>query len=88
MKREVEPKELESHLKRLNNQVSRWDILYLLRTSQEAAQVFLTLTSELNNKSFLEIAYLAYLKRELDPEIKESYLEYLDQGNPRQDILS
>ncbi|ELS01500.1 hypothetical protein Xen7305DRAFT_00012040 [Xenococcus sp. PCC 7305] len=87
-KREADPQELKSQVQQLNNQVSRWDILYLLRTSQEAAQVFLTITSALNNKSFLEIAYSTYFKRELDPEIKKSYLEYLDQGNPRQDILS
>ena len=87
-KREADAQGLEAHLQQLKDQVSRWDVLYLLRTSAEAAQVFLNLTSELDNKSFLEIAYKAYLKRELDPEIKESYLEYLDQGNPRQDILS
>ena len=87
-KREADAQGLKSHLQQLNHQVSRWEILYMLRTSQEAANVFLNLTSELDNKSFLEIAYTAYLKRELDPEIKESYLEYLNQGNPRQDILS
>jgi|GEM_PF-6204197 len=86
--READAQGLESNIQQLNNQVSRWDILYLLRTSPEAAQVFLNLTSELDNKSFLETTYSSYLKRELDPEIKESYLEYLDQGNPRQDILS
>ena len=86
--READPQGLESHVKQLKNQISRWEVLYTLRTSSEAANVFLRLTAALDNKSFLEIAYTAYLKRKLDPEIKESYIEYLDQGNPRQDILS
>ena len=87
-KREADPQGLESHVKQLKNQVSRWEVLYTLRTSQEAANVFLKLTAPLDNKFFLELAYTAYLKRELDPEIKDYYIEYLDQGNPRQDILS
>lgn len=87
-KREADSQGLESHIQQLNNQVSRWEILYTLRTSQEAANVFLEITRQLDNKSFLEIAYSAYLKRELDPEIKQDYLDYLNQGNPRQDILS
>ncbi len=87
-KREADPQGLQSHVKQLKNQISRWEVLYELRTSPEAANVFLKLTETLDNKSFLEIAYTTYLKRELDPEIKESYIEYLDQGNPRQDILS
>ena len=87
-KREADPQGLESHVQQLKHQVSRWEILYTLRTSQEAANVFLNLTAQLDNKSFLEIAYTAYLKRKLDPEIKEYYLDYLNQGNPRQDILS
>ena len=87
-KREADPQGLESHVQQLKHQVSRWEILYTLRTSQEAANIFLKLTAQLDNKSFLEIAYTAYLKRELDPEIKKSYLDYLNQGNPRQDILS
>ena len=88
LKREADFQGLESHVQQLKHQISRWEILYTLRTSQEAAKVFLNLTAQLDNESFLAIAYAAYLKRELDPEIKESYLDYLNQGNPRQDILS
>ena len=87
-RREADPQGLESHIQQLNNQVSRWEILYALRTSPEAANIFLEVTRQLNNKSFLEIAYSAYLRRKLDPEIKQDYLDYLNQGNPRQDILS
>ena len=88
LKREADPQGLESRVQQFKHQVSRWEILYTLRTSQEAANVFLALTAQLDNESFLEIAYTAYLKRELAPEIKESYLDYLNQGNPRQDILN
>ena len=42
----------------------------------------------LDNSEFLDTAYRVYLKRDLDPDNKVAYQEYLDAGNPRQDILS
>ena len=87
-RREADPEGLASHSDQLNRGVSRWEILYDLRTSKEAANVFVENTTELNNSEFLDIAYAVYLKKDLDPENKAAYLEYLEQGNPRQDILS
>ena len=87
-RRDADPQGLASHTDQLRQGVSRWEILYDLRTSKEAANVFVDGTTELDNSQFLEIAYEVYLKRELDPENRVAYLEYLDRGNPRQDILS
>ena len=87
-RREADPDGLSSHSEQLERGVSRWEILYDLRTSKEAANVFVDTTMELDNSQFLDAAYAVYLKRKLDPENKEAYLEYLEQGNPRQDILS
>lgn len=87
-RREADPDGLASHSDQLNRGVSRWEILYDLRTSQEAANVFVQNTTELDNSEFLDVAYVVYLKKDLDPENKAAYLEYLDRGNPRQDILS
>ena len=87
-RREADTNGLASHSQQLEQGVSRWEILYDLRTSQEAANVFVDTTMQLDNSQFLDVAYAVYLKRELDPENKEAYLEYLDRGNPRQDILS
>jgi hypothetical protein len=86
-RREADTEGLTSHAEQLNQGVSRWEILYDLRTSQEAANVFVTTTAELDNSQYLDVAYGVYLKRELNPENKTAYLEYLEQGNPRQDIL-
>jgi hypothetical protein len=86
-RREADLEGLTSHTEQLDRGVSRWEILYDLRTSQEAANVFVTTTAELDNSQYLDVAYGAYLKRELNPENKAAYLEYLDRGHPRQDIL-
>ena len=87
-RREADAEGLVSHTEQLKQGVSRWEILYDLRTSKEAANVFVDGTTELDNPQFLDVAYRVYLKRELDPENKIAYIEYLDRGNPRQDILS
>ncbi len=87
-RREADPEGLASHTDQINKGVSRGEILYDLRTSQEAANVFVENTTELDNSEFLDVAYAVYLKRNLDPENKAAYLEYLEEGNPRQDILS
>ena len=87
-RREADSEGLASHTDQINKGVSRGEILYDLRTSKEAANVFVENTTELNNSEFLDVAYAVYLKRNLDPENKAAYLEYLEQGNPRQDILS
>ncbi|VEP18319.1 conserved hypothetical protein [Hyella patelloides LEGE 07179] len=88
LRREADPDGLSSHTEQLDRDISRWEILYDLRTSQEAANVFVEITTELDNSQFLDVAYTVYLQRELDPENKEAYLEYLDRDNSRQDILS
>jgi hypothetical protein len=85
--READPEGLTSHTEQLERGVSRWEILYDLRTSQEAANVFVETTTELDNSQYLDLAYGVYLKRELNTENKAAYLEYLERGHPRQDIL-
>lgn len=87
-RREADPEGLASHVDQLAQGVSRWEILYDLRTSPEAANVFVDGTQDLDNSQFLDTAYRVYLKKNLNPENKAAYLEYLDAGNPRQDILS
>ena len=87
-RREADTEGLTSHTDQLERGVSRWEILYDLRTSKEAANVFVENTMELDNSQFLDVAYAVYLKKDLDPENKAAYLEYLEQGNPRQDILN
>lgn len=86
-RREADTEGLTSHTEQLEQGVSRWEILYDLRTSQEAANVFVAMTSDLDHQQYLQAAYEVYLKRELNPENQAAYLEYLEQGNPRQDIL-
>ncbi len=88
LKREADPGGLESQEKQLEQGVSRREVLYALRTSGEAANVFVDLTSNLDNETFVEVAYQAYLKQELNPRYKPAYVEALNQGKPRQEILS
>ncbi len=87
-RRPADSEGLEMQVEQLAHGLSRWDILYELRTSTEAANVFVENTQELDNSKFLDTAYKIYLKRNLDPDNKAAYQEYLDAGNPRQDILS
>ncbi len=87
LKREADPGGLESQVTQLEQGVSRREVLYALRTSGEAANVFVNLTSNLDNETFVEVAYQAYLKRELNPRFKSSYVEALNEGKPRQEIL-
>ncbi len=87
LKREADPGGLESQVTQLEQGVSRREILYALRTSGEAANVFVNLTSNLDNDTFVEVAYKAYLKRELNPRHKSSYVEALNEGKTRQEIL-
>jgi acylphosphatase len=86
-RREADLEGLTSHTEQLDRGVSRWEILYDLRTSQEAANIFVETTTELDNSQYLDLAYRVYLKRELNSENKAAYLEYLERGHPRQDIL-
>ena len=88
LKREADPGGLESQVTQLEKGVSRREVLYGLRTSGEAANVFVNLTSNLDNDTFVEVAYKAYLKQELNPRYKSSYVEALNQGKPRQEILT
>ncbi len=88
LKREADPGGLESQVAQLKQGVSRREVLYGLRTSGEAANVFVNLTSNLDNETFVEVAYKAYLKRELNLRYKSSYVEVLNQGKPRQEILT
>ncbi|HHP7230446.1 MAG TPA: DUF4214 domain-containing protein [Xenococcaceae cyanobacterium] len=88
LKREADPGGLESQVAQLEQGVSRREVLYALRTSAEAANVFVNLTAGLDNETFIEVAYAAYLKQELDSRYKPAYVEALNQGNPRQTILS
>ena len=87
LKREADPGGLASQVEQLEQGVSRREVLYALRTSEEAANVFVDLTSHLDNATFVEIAYSAFLKQELNPRYKPAYVEALDQGKPRQEIL-
>ena len=88
LRRPADSEGLEMQVEQLQQGLSRWDILYELRTSPEAANVFVEHTVNLDNSEFLDTAYRVYLKRDLDPDNKVAYQEYLDAGNPRQDILS
>ena len=87
LKREADPGGLKSQVTQLEQGVSRREILYALRTSGEAANVFVNLTSNLDNETFVQVAYQAYLKRELNPRYKSSYVQALNDGKPRQEIL-
>ncbi|NJL53138.1 MAG: DUF4214 domain-containing protein, partial [Hydrococcus sp. SU_1_0] len=48
-KREADPGGLAGNVEQLNNGVARADLLYGLRTSEEAANVFVDLTSGLDH---------------------------------------
>lgn len=88
LKREADPGGLEGKVEQLKNGVPRLEILTAVRTSEEAAAVFVNLTSGLEDRAFLEVAHQAYLKRELTPKQQTVLLEALHQGISRQEILT
>jgi hypothetical protein len=67
----------------------------LQTTQQQLEQVnrvggqefFLAMTSQLNDEFFIEKVYLTYLQREPDLEGKNNYLEQLQQGISRQEVV-
>jgi hypothetical protein len=87
LKREADPGGLASHSEQLYNGIPRQEILQALRTSAEAAGVFVNLTSGLDNNTFVEVAYRAYIKRSIDAVAKKLHLESLEQGTSRHDLL-
>jgi hypothetical protein len=88
LKREADPGGKQSHVEQLQQGISRQEILFALRTSEEAAGVFVNLTADLDDETFLEVAYQAYLKQELEPQAQKLYLQTLTQGRSRQEILN
>ncbi|MGK7897824.1 MAG: DUF4214 domain-containing protein, partial [Xenococcus sp. (in: cyanobacteria)] len=61
LKREADPGGLDSCYHKIIHGTSRQDILYGLRTCEEAANVFVDqLTRSLDNSTFVEVAYLAF----------------------------
>ena len=88
LKREADPGGLAGNVEQLSNGVARQEILYALRTSGEAANVFVDMTSGVDDRAFLTIAYQAYLKRELNPEEQAAKLQELSQGKSRQEIIT
>lgn len=50
-------------------------------------EFFLEVTSQLSEEDFVEKVYLAYLRRQPDPEGKHNYLQQLHQGVSREEIV-
>jgi hypothetical protein len=88
LKREADPGGLISHCEQLNNGIVRQEILQALRTSEEAAGVFVNLTANLDDRTFLEVAYRAYVKQTLNESTKKINLEALEGGVSRQQLLT
>jgi hypothetical protein len=88
LKREADSQGKASHIQQLYQGISRQHILIALRTSQEAAAVFTKLTSSLDDRTFLELAYRFYLKRELENTFLASHLQTLNQGKSRQELIT
>ena len=86
--RNVEQTELEVHKQQLEQDISRLDLLNQVRRSTEAANLFIKGTQELDHEQFLDTAYRIYFHQQLDPEDKLVYLQFLNRGNPRSDILN
>jgi acylphosphatase len=88
LKREADEGGLAGKVKQLaDGGVSRQNILCAVRTSGEAAQIFVNLTKALDDQAFLEIAYPAYLKQSLSSQDKAAKLAALKQGKSRQEVL-
>lgn len=88
LKREADPGGLAGNVEQLSNGVARQKILYALRTSGEAANVFVNLTSGVDDRAFLDLACRAYWKRELNPEEQKIKLQELSQDKSRQEIIT
>ncbi len=88
LKREADPGGLKSHSEQLHNGIARSEILQAVRTSGEAAGVFVNLTSGLANDTFVEVAYRAYVKQTLNSAAKKIHLEALERGISRHEILT
>jgi hypothetical protein len=87
LKRDADEGGLAGKVSQLAEGVARQDILYAVRTSGEAAQIFVNLTAGLNDQAFVEIAYRAYLKQSLSSQDKAAQLAALSQGKSRQEVL-
>jgi len=87
LKRDADEGGLAGKVSQLAEGVARQDILYAVRTSGEAAQIFVNLTAGLNAQAFVEIAYRAYLKQSLSSQDKAAQLAVLSQGKSRQEVL-
>jgi hypothetical protein len=87
LKREADSGGLASHSEQLHNGIARQEILQALRTSAEAAGIFVNLTSGLDNNTFIEVAYRAYIKSSIDAITKKNHLETLERGTSRHELL-
>ncbi len=87
LQRQVTEAEFELHQQQFTQAISRLDLLNQVRKSKQAANLLIQAAQNLDNEQFLDIAYALYFQKQLDPADKLVYLQFLNRGNPRADIL-
>ena len=88
LQRNVDQAELQEHQQQFERETSRLELFEQVRRSKKAAKLFIQITQDLDHAQFLDTAYAIYFHKKLDPEDKLVYLQFLNRGNPRSDILN
>ena len=87
LQRQVTEAEFELHQQQFAQAISRLDLLHQVRKSKQAVSLLIQATQNLDHEQFLDVAYALYFHKQLDPADKLVYLQFLNRGNPRADIL-